>query len=305
MLFDLEDHRPDTPRVPSAISVHAGVLLSLVIHAVAAAIVLFTPLGWFEREVVAQPAVERIDPDTVRYVEMRPLIDRQALAKRPAEQSDMDRRSATRDRAADPDNAMPLSRGDTPEKIEDGRAVPRTELDQPEPGPDAAPTAAAAPAPPAEGLAARVEPQMAAPPAPPQPALGQAFRNLQRYLQDGTFHNPTGGDTEQSADIQFDARGADFGPWLRRFKAQVERNWILPAAAVGTREHSVVIQFSVLSNGTIVDLRVVQPAALEPLTTAALNALRLSNPTAPLPPDYPSDRVLITVTFRYYLIRGT
>ncbi len=303
MYFDFEDHRPDLPRVPAAISVHAGVLVSLGAHVVVAALILFTPLHWFERPIVAEPVVARVEPETVRFVEMRPLRDRSALARRPAEQSDMDRRSATRERAARPDNAMPFSRGDTPEKVEDGRV---TEGVAAEPMAAGSPVAAGAPPPaPPPDTATRAAADAAPRPAPPAPVLGQAFRNLQRYLQDGTFDNQTGGDTEQSADIQFDAKGADFGPWLRRFKNQVERNWMLPHAALGTRERSVVIQFSVLTNGTIIDLQVVQPADLEPLTTAALNALKLSNPTAALPPDYPSDRVLITVTFRYILIRGT
>ena len=303
MYFDFEDHRPDVPRVPSAISVHAGVLVSLGAHVLVAALILFTPLHWFERPVVAEPVTQRVDPEDVRFVEMRPLRDRSALARRPAEQSDLDRRSATRERASNPDNAMPFSRGDTPEKIEDGRV---TEGVAAEPLPTSA-SGESAGSPPAQppDLAARLTPEAAPRPAPPAPVLGQAFRNLQRYLQDGTFDNQTGGETEQSADIQFDAKGADFGPWLRRFKNQVERNWMLPNAALGTRERSVVIQFSVLTNGTIIDLRVVQPADLEPLTTAAVNALTLSNPTAALPADYPSDRVLITVTFRYILIRGT
>ena len=43
-----------------------------------------------------------------------------------------------------------------------------------------------------------------------------------------SFDNPQGGDTDQSADIQFDSKGIDFGPWLRRFKNQVERNWLVP-----------------------------------------------------------------------------
>jgi hypothetical protein len=303
MYFDFEDHRPDVPRVPSAISVHAGVLVSLGAHVVVAALILFTPLHWFERPVVAEPVTQRVDPEDVRFVEMRPLRDRSALARRPAEQSDLDRRSATRERAPTPDNAMPFSRGDTPEKIEDGRV---TEGVAAEPLPDGASVDAGGPPPdPLPDVAARLTPEAASRPAPPAPVLGQAFRNLQRYLADGTFDNQTGGGTEQSADIQFDAKGADFGPWLRRFKNQVERNWMLPNAALGTRERSVVIQFSVLTNGTIIDLRVVQPADLEPLTTAAVNALTLSNPTAALPADYPSDRVLITVTFRYILIRGT
>jgi outer membrane biosynthesis protein TonB len=303
MYFDFEDHRPDVPRVPSAISVHAGVLVSLGAHVGVAALILFTPLHWFERPVIAEPVAQRVDPESVRFVEMRPLRDRSALPRRPAEQSDMDRRSATRERAPNPANAMPFSRGDTPEKIEDGRV---TEGVAEEPLP-ASPSGESAGSPPVQppDVASRLTPEAAPRPAPPAPVLGQAFRNLQRYLQDGTFDNQLGGETEQSADIQFDAKGADFGPWLRRFKNQVERNWMLPNAALGTRERSVVIQFSVLSNGTIIDLRVVQPADLEPLTTAALNALILSNPTAALPQDYPSDRVLITVTFRYILIRGT
>jgi outer membrane biosynthesis protein TonB len=196
---------------------------------------------------------------------------------------------------------MPFSRGNTPEKIEGGEAYDRA-LEQP--SPENAPMTPGTPPP--VDVAARLAPETTRPETPKTPALGQAFRNLQRYLQDGTFDNRTGGDTEQSADIQFDAMGVDFGPWLRRFKAQVERNWLLPqVATIGMRERSVVIQFAVLRNGTIVGLEVVQPADLEPLTNAALNALKLSNPTAVLPAEYPIDRVLITVTFRYLPVRGT
>jgi len=279
----------------------AGVLVSLAVHVVVAAIVLFTPTGWFEPAAAEPAALTRpLDQESVRFVEMRPFRDRQATPRRPAEQSDLDRRSATRDRAAQPNNAMPFSRGNTPEKIEGGAALDR-ELERP--APEGAPADSVGSPPPID-LAARVAPE-AQPTAPPSPTLGQAFRNLQRYLQDGTFDNRTGGDTEQSADIQFDAMGVDFGPWLRRFKNQVERNWQLPQTVIGLRERSVVIQFSVLRNGTIVELQVVQPADLPPLTTAAVNALKFSNPTTPLPAEYPIDRVLITVTFRYMPVRGT
>jgi TonB family protein len=61
----------------------------------------------------------------------------------------------------------------------------------------------------------------------------------------------------------------------------------------------VVVQFNVLRNGTIRDLVVLQPAPIPALTNAAVNSLRLSNPTAALPPEYPADQVLFTVTFHY------
>ncbi len=92
--------------------------------------------------------------------------------------------------------------------------------------------------------------------------------------------------------------GVDFGPWLRQFKDQVERNWLVPQAAMALKGH-VVIQFAVLRNGTIVGLHVVQPSSIDAFTTSAANALKLSNPTAALPSAYPADQAVITVTFHY------
>jgi len=141
----------------------------------------------------------------------------------------------------------------------------------------------------------------AAPPAPARPAnrsLSDSLRNLQQYLNTSNYDNIKGGNAEQSADIQFDSMGVDFGPWLRRFKNQVEHNWIVPDAAM-TYRGRVVIQFNVLRNGTITDLNVIQPAGFPSLTSSALSALKLSNPTANLPPEYPAEKVFFTVTFHY------
>jgi TonB family protein len=128
--------------------------------------------------------------------------------------------------------------------------------------------------------------------------LGDSLRNLQRYLHDQNYDNQQGGQADTGADIQFDSMGVDFGPWLRRFKNQIERNWLVPQAAMSLKGR-VVIQFWVLRNGSIVDMKVVQPSEIAAFTTSALNALKLSNPTTPLPPEYPADKVLFTVTFHY------
>jgi TonB family protein len=61
----------------------------------------------------------------------------------------------------------------------------------------------------------------------------------------------------------------------------------------------VVLQFFVHRDGSITDLTVVQPSSVDAFNNAAYNALASSNPTQPLPPEYPSDRVLFTVTFYY------
>ena len=290
MYLDLEDYRPDVPRVPSVISVREGVLLSLVLHGLMLLVILFGPTEWFEA--TAQPIVEvPVNKEPLKYVEMLPAIDRQELAKLQAELSDIDRRSATRERAPVPQNEAPLSRGNTPEKVIGGPPEPPELATAPPPSPAAEPIPNDT-----SGLYAEAKPP--SPPAPQAPNVGRALRNLQRYLQDNNYDNALGGATDQNADIQFDAKGADFGPWLRRFVAQVRRNWLIPQVAELARGH-VVVQFTVLRNGSIVDLRVVQPAAIDALTVSALNSIKLSNPTAVLPSDFPDDRAPFVVTFRY------
>lgn len=289
MYLDFEDHRPEIPRVPRAISAREGVLLSLVFHAILILLVVFLP----GRLAGAPQLVPIVQPrEEVRYVHMAPRVDRVAPPRLRAESSDLDRRSATRERAPNPANPIPFSRGNTPEKVEGAREERAA-------GPETRVPAAASVVPPADSTSrASSEVPVITQPAPAAGNLGAALRNLQRYLEDQNFDNQRGGQAETGADIQFDSKGADFGPWLRRFRNQVMRNWLVPEAAMWQRGR-VVLQFSVLRNGTIVDVRVVQPSSIEAFTIAAANAIRMSNPTMVLPPDYPSDRAFFTVTFHY------
>ena len=54
--------------------------------------------------------------------------------------------------------------------------------------------------------------------------------------------------TDPGATIQFDTKGVEFGPWLRRFVAQVRRNWFVPYAAMTFRGR-VVLQFNIHRDG--------------------------------------------------------
>ena len=55
----------------------------------------------------------------------------------------------------------------------------------------------------------------------------------------------------------------------------------------------VVITFNIHRNGAITDIEVKQPSSIESFNLAAVNALMGSNPTQPLPAEYPSEtRVL-------------
>ena len=78
----------------------------------------------------------------------------------------------------------------------------------------------------------------------------------------------------------------------------MRRNWFVPMAAMSLRGH-VVLTFFVHRNGALTDVEVVRPSAIESFNIAARNALLASNPTQPLPPEYPDDKAFFTVTFYY------
>jgi TonB family protein len=290
MFLDFEDYRPETPRVPQVISRREGVLLSLLFHACLVIVYLVLPRGFLSEAVEA--VYPRPEGDTVRYVEVVPRLERNVPAPDRAETSDRDRRSAAPERTVDPANPMPYSRGNTTEKVAGGPDDKVT-------GPETPPPASAAPPATATG---GLGPQPAVPTPTPRPAaargLGDSLRNLQQFLTGRNFDNQRGGAQEPLPEIQFDSKGVEFGPWIRRFVVQVKRNWFVPQAAM-LMSGRVVITFHVHRNGNITDITVVKPSPIEAFNTAAVNALRRSSPTLPLPDEYPDEKVFFTVTFMY------
>ena len=127
--------------------------------------------------------------------------------------------------------------------------------------------------------------------------ISEAIRNVQKYSQGESLQNVQGnGDFGPS--IQFDTKGVDFGPWLRRFVAQIRRNWFVPYAAMSLRGH-VVLSFKVHRDGSITDLQVLQPSSIDAFTKSAFNAIKLTNPTVPLPLEFPDENAPFIVTFYF------
>lgn len=277
MQLDLEDYRPDTPRVNRAISVREGILLSLLAHAIAVIVWLLRP--------PAPPykSLDSLSEDApIHYVQMVPPQLPQ-VAKPRVEQLQRDREASSPDPLPKPDTQPDKVTGPPTEKpvIPDAPAVVP---------PTSAPTTV-------PDIASKITAD-AASTQKPTSSLGNALRNLQQFVQTQNLDTQQSGDGFDQNDIKFDSKGVDFNPWLRRFIAQIKRNWFVPQAAMLQRGH-VVIQFNVLRNGTIADLRIVQSSGIPPFDTAAFNSLKLSNPTIALPPEYPDDKAAFTVTFHY------
>ena len=301
--FDFEDRHQDENVVGRAINTRDGVLLSIIFHSLIAVSLIVGPtLAIFQPtpEELAQQQAElerQQEEDRQRFVFVEPPVDTPAL--RPpdlAELSDIDREAQDPVATRDADNPLPFSRGDSTERVigtEEERARGSGDPEQP-------------PQPQPESQIARVTPPVETgtrravdTPVPRMGgALGDALKNLQRYVQNETFNNPQGGNDRPGATIQFDTRGVEFGPWLRRFVAQVRRNWFIPQAAMVMSGH-VVLQFHIHRSGEITDVQIVQPSSIDAFNNAAYGAIMTSNPTAPLPPEYPLDKALFTVTFYY------
>jgi len=306
--FDFEDRYQDELIVGSALSAREGVMLSVIVHLVIILLFQFGPdLHLFEaspeeiearrQQLLRQQEEERAER---RFVFVQPKVDLQALRPPPrAELSDADRQARAPERATQPRNPLPFSQGNSPERVE---ATPQERArgaetsikpDEQPPGPEPEERVARA-LPPADAGIRRS-------PATSRPApgaLGEALRNLERYVQNETFQNIQGGANDPGATIQFDTKGVEFGPWLRRFVAQVRRNWFVPYAAMTFRGR-VVLQFNIHKDGRITDIAVVDPSDINAFNLAAHNAILGSNPTEPLPPEYPEPQAFFTVTFYY------
>lgn len=98
--------------------------------------------------------------------------------------------------------------------------------------------------------------------------------------------------------IRFDTKGVEFGPWVRRFLAQIRKNWLIPKAEMSLRG-VVAVSFNVHRDGTITDIVVVGPCKVEAFNASSLNAIAASNPVQPPPAEFPDEKAPITLRFYY------
>jgi TonB family protein len=323
MYFDFEDGHPDIEGVPSALTPREGVLLTVVVHLLVIILILVLPqLPYFKRLAAAQAAeAQRLallqkqqQRDQPRFVFMQPRVEL-TPSKPPdrAPMSDRDRRALSQLQAPHPTNNKPFARGNSPEYVEKSPPPqPRQQARQagppqpPTPNPAQQNSSSSAQAANA-GDAFRL-PELAnhapAPrdttPAGGRPATGPfTAENLLRHAEQAGYDNPDGNSSTMGP-LQFDSKGANFGPWIRKFLAQLKRNWysVMPQTAMSLSGH-VVITFNVHRRGTLTDVNVLQPSVVQSFTSAAANALEMTNPTDPLPSEYPTDHCTFTITFFY------
>jgi len=324
MRIDFDDDRPYPAPLEGAMSRREGFLFSIILHLVFLVVVLVFPELPFVKEAAARAAAvvekQRLEAlekrrEERRFVFVKPRVDVPAVTARgDAELSDRDRVARAPERSLRPENSLPFS---------DGNSAERVEAEDPSGYRDRESMAEGFESQNDENvgdsekridsldqyLSRKSDPTRLSREPDRQirsrsKGLGDSLRNLDRFVQNETFGNIAGGGGAFGPAIQFDTKGVEFGPWIRRFIAQIKRNWLVPYAAMVMKGRTV-ITFNVHRDGAMSDLAVSKPASVESFNAAAFNALAASNPTQALPPEYPDDRAHFTVTFYYNELPGS
>ena len=307
MYFDFEDHRPDTPTIGPTMSAREVVLITVNLHLLFLVAILLGPKIPFvqaiiQRQQEAQQELQQKElerqKENARFVFMSPRLEKPVPPPKRAELSDIDRRARSMERAPDPRNSMPFSRGNTSERLDStpDRALPPSPSAAPEPSAKSEAAAPPLPLPDSTNGFRTQESQAPQTRGPNTGILADAIRNVQKYATSEKFQNLQGSGNQEDPFINFDSKGVEFGPWIARFVAQVRRNWFIPMAAMSMHGR-VVITFNVHKDGRITDVTVARPSTVDAFTLSARNAILASNPTVPLPPEYPDDKAFFTVTF--------
>jgi TonB family protein len=301
---------------------HIGALtgLSLLLHAVFALSIIAAVLAMPKNSPIALTARQILNDHSL-YVPLAP--DTQKPAERPQTNvvSDKDRTRSTRAPAIDRktlkelgDNLRPgppAPAGGAQPQV--ARATPLAQ--QTPPAPQS--SGGGQPTPPGSQVAQLQVPATAGRRAPSFGAPGSAGSVIQQAaraaseqrggaVESGDYGmGPALANTKNKGafEIVTDTLGVDFAPYLRRMKIQVMTNWYsaMPETAFApwNKRGVVVIEFSIMKDGTVTGVRMLSSSGDVALDRGAYAAITASNPMPPLPSDFRADYLTIRGIFHY------
>lgn len=110
----------------------------------------------------------------------------------------------------------------------------------------------------------------------------------------GTGTAPEGGAGTGVGGLKFDQPGFNYPYYYERVKIAIETNWFKPASSIPT---SPVVHFVIQKDGTITDATLVTSSGLTYVDRAAMRAVMAASPLPPLPSDFSSSQIGLSVLF--------
>ena len=94
--------------------------------------------------------------------------------------------------------------------------------------------------------------------------------------------------------------GDRYGWYVGAVRNRISSNWLLSMVSPNLMTAPrVYVTFSILRNGTIDDVKIVQSSGIPEVDRSALRAVLASNPFGPLPADYTGDKVAVEFYFDF------
>ncbi len=117
-------------------------------------------------------------------------------------------------------------------------------------------------------------------------------------------YNNREADAKEIGDFSLNTYNWDFAPYLLELKRRIQRNIFPPPAfsIMGIIEGEYVVRFTILPNGTLQKVEVLDSQGHESLERTSVKAIELSAPFLPLPDHFPEDRLVITGRFMYHIL---
>jgi TonB family protein len=119
------------------------------------------------------------------------------------------------------------------------------------------------------------------------------------------FDNPVGGLSTPTGNLSFDTQGFDWGDYARKIYWIIWTNWHsrMPPAIHTGQKGVVTVRFVIERDGTLSEIKILQPSGIPAYDSAAGLALEASNPLPPLPENFPKQREGVTGRFLYNMWR--
>ena len=120
------------------------------------------------------------------------------------------------------------------------------------------------------------------------------FSNTSGNTQ-GNVGNPGPGNPKGAPGIDA-IKEPDFGPYMKELQRRIKMNWDPPK---GNESKRVILLFSIARDGRLLNVKVQRSSGLPAADKAALDAVKLTAPFKPLPPEFKGNSVDIQFTFDY------
>lgn len=114
----------------------------------------------------------------------------------------------------------------------------------------------------------------------------------------GNVGNPGPGNPKGAPGIDA-IKEPDFGPYMKELQRRIKMNWDPPK---GNESKRVVLLFKISKDGRLLNVSVQKSSGLPAADNAAINAVKLTAPFRPLPPEFRGNSVDIQFTFDYNVL---